>query len=250
MEAGRPAISVIIPTFNAARTLRRAIDSVLSQRLVDLELLVIDGGSSDDTARIAAEYGTRLRWQSSPDAGIYDAMNRGMQRSAGVWLYFMGADDVLAGHDVLHRLMSAATAETELLCGVVHNHGARHPLVPDVVVCKFGRGLYWRNTLHQQGTLYRKELFAEMKFDAALKVLGDYDFHLRLLARGCRHRFVNTVVAVCEASGTSKDFRRALYAEELRIKRRQLPWAIYLANIPWVWMKYVVKSAITQRGNA
>ncbi len=247
MEARRPAISVVIPTFNAARTLRRALDSVLVQRGVDCEVLVIDGASTDGTARIASEYGTKIRWQSAPDAGIYDAMNRGIRLAAGTWLYFMGADDVLADDEALCRMMAAADPQTEMLCGVVRNHGSRHRLVPEVVVCSFGRGLYWRNTLHQQGTFYRKELFAEMNFDTTLKVLGDYDFHLRLLARGCRYRFVNTVVAVCEARGTSKDFRRALYAEELRIKRRRLPWPVYIVNIPWVWIKYLMKRGLPER---
>lgn len=78
-------ISVITATYNSAQTLRDTIESVLRQNCADIEHIVVDGASKDETVSIIKEYeqryqdmGAQLRWISEPDKGIYDAMNKGI----------------------------------------------------------------------------------------------------------------------------------------------------------------------------
>ncbi len=88
-----PRFSVIIPAYNAAATLARAIDSVLAQSYPAHEIIVIDDGSSDGTSEIAARYGDKVRYQRQDNAGVSAARNRGAEMAIGDWLAFLDADD-------------------------------------------------------------------------------------------------------------------------------------------------------------
>ncbi len=89
-----PSFSVIIPAFNAAGTLSRAIDSVLAQHGVRAEILVVDDASSDETAAVAARYGNRIRYlRQFHNQGVAAARNRGAAEACGEWLAFLDADD-------------------------------------------------------------------------------------------------------------------------------------------------------------
>lgn len=88
-----PAISVIIPAYNAASFLRNAIGSVLRQTLPALEILVVDDGSRDETGPIAASYGAPVRCLHRENGGLSATRNTGIQAAQGEWLAFLDADD-------------------------------------------------------------------------------------------------------------------------------------------------------------
>src|SRR5262245_18365078 len=93
-----PLISVIMPSYNSAETIRATLGSLDKQQFRDFELVVMDGGSFDSTIRIVellASVDERVRLFSEKDKGIYDAMNKGIQAASGTWLYFLGSDDRL-----------------------------------------------------------------------------------------------------------------------------------------------------------
>jgi hypothetical protein len=104
-----------------------------------------------------------------------------------------------------------------------------------------GRALYLRNTLHQQSAFYRKSLFEKEQFDASLKVLADYDFHLLLFKEKAAYHAVDIMVAECEASGLSKQFNRSLYLEEFRLKRKRLGLLTSLLLTPFIFAKFIIK---------
>src|SRR3954471_12753159 len=107
-----PLISVISPTFNSGEKIAATVGSVLSQRQGLYELLVIDGGSTDDTLAYLRAQGPALRYLSEPDEGIYDAMNKGIRLASGEFLYFLGAGDRL-----LPGVLEAIAAEITKLRG-------------------------------------------------------------------------------------------------------------------------------------
>ena len=94
MDAG-PLVSIITPSYNQGRFLRRTIDSVLRQDYPHLEYLVIDGGSTDDSVAILQSYGRRFLWISEKDRGQSDAINKGLARARGDLLAYLNSDDVL-----------------------------------------------------------------------------------------------------------------------------------------------------------
>src|SRR5262245_14685301 len=101
-SGGPLRFSVVMPSLNHGRFIRTAIDSVLSQDYPALELLVMDGGSSDDTVHILKSYGNRLTYVSQKDRGQSDAINRGLQRSQGDIVCWLNSDDFLMPGAVRH----------------------------------------------------------------------------------------------------------------------------------------------------
>ena len=112
-------ISLITACYNSAETIGTAIESVLSQKGVDVEYIVVDGGSKDGTVDIIKEYADKtlnfqlltpnftFRWLSESDKGMYDAINKGIKMATGDIIGILNADDVLATDDTLARIAAA-----------------------------------------------------------------------------------------------------------------------------------------------
>lgn len=238
----RPLFSVIIPCFNAEETVEQALLSVTGQTFRDFEIIVVDGLSTDNTPNILKKYETQFTaLVSEKDHGVYDAMNKGIALSKGKLIYLLGADDRFHSPDVLKETASFMQPEDELLYGNVTNNDVRHPLVPKLHRSKWSRALYLRNTLHQQGCFYRRELLEENPFDAQYRILADYDLHLKLYDRNIRARHLPFIIADCRAQGLSKRFIYALYTEEMDIKRNRFNRFGYVLSYAWVHIKYLVK---------
>lgn len=88
-----PTFSVIIPVYNGSRTLARAIESVLAQSYPAGEVIIVDDGSSDSTARVVERFGRRVIYLHQPNSGVSAARNAGAKRASGEWLAFLDADD-------------------------------------------------------------------------------------------------------------------------------------------------------------
>jgi glycosyltransferase involved in cell wall biosynthesis len=88
-----PSVSVVIPTYNRQLFLRKAIESVLSQKFSDFELIVVDDGSTDDTAEMVRGYGGQIRYIYQANAGPSSARNSGIAEARGRWLAFLDSDD-------------------------------------------------------------------------------------------------------------------------------------------------------------
>jgi len=237
-----PRISVIIPTFNSANTLASALQSVFAQAHLTLEVIIIDGGSTDATLNIIQQQREHIAHAlSEKDAGIYDAINKGLQLAKGDWIFILGSDDVLDHPEVFAEMLAAASPAEQLIFGRVIYIGSKQSLVPQQHVSSLSRKLWLKNTLHQQSVLYRRDLFDHFRFNTSYRVLADYDFHLHLLHLGVVGTYVPISVARCAAQGLSKRFRRSLYLEELTIKRQRLSFVLWLFNIPWVIGKFLLK---------
>ncbi len=88
-----PRFSVIVPVFNGARTIGRALDSILAQTHPAHEVIVVDDGSADDTRSVVESYGSRVRYLRQANQGVSVARNRGVAAATGDWLAFLDADD-------------------------------------------------------------------------------------------------------------------------------------------------------------
>jgi glycosyltransferase involved in cell wall biosynthesis len=102
-------ISAIIPTYNRAGLVSRAVDSVLAQTYPAAELLVIDDGSTDETRAVLSEYGSQIRYIFQENAGLAGAVDTGVQNASSEWVAFLGSDDVWTP-DFLERLVAAVEA--------------------------------------------------------------------------------------------------------------------------------------------
>ncbi|MEQ3657272.1 MAG: glycosyltransferase family 2 protein [Dokdonia sp.] len=120
-----PLFSIIIPTYNAAATLATALESVAQQSFRDVEVLVQDGGSLDNTLEIAHSFQDQLPGliiKSEADTGIYDAMNKAVIAATGTYIYFLGSDDHLYDAHTLATIAKAIQqAPVDVMYGDVHS---------------------------------------------------------------------------------------------------------------------------------
>ena len=100
-------VSIITVSFNSAKTIADTIESVLSQDFPEIEYIIIDGNSSDDTVKIIRQYENRIsKWISEKDQGMYDAMNKGIAMATGDVIGILNSDDVYMNTHVISNLMA------------------------------------------------------------------------------------------------------------------------------------------------
>ena len=104
-------VSVITVSFNSAKTLGDTMKSVLGQTFTDIEYIVVDGLSTDDTVELIRQYESlfegRLKWTTEKDSGIYDAMNKGIQMATGDVIGILNSDDYFTSNDVIEKMIGA-----------------------------------------------------------------------------------------------------------------------------------------------
>jgi glycosyltransferase involved in cell wall biosynthesis len=187
-----PRVSVIIPSYNAAAHLRRAVDSVLAQTWHSLELLVVDDGSTDDTRAALHAYGDRLRLLSQANGGPAAARNHGLREAAGEYVAFLDADDWWEAGKLAEQVALLDARPEVGFCStatrVVDAAGAAVAAWP----CQPQAGplpdsLFMNGSVvsgSTSGVVARRALVLEVGgFDAALRGFEDPDLWIRLAAR-------------------------------------------------------------------
>lgn len=194
-----PLISVITVVYNAQSTLDKTIQSVLCQEESLFEYWIIDGGSTDGSIELIQKYASRLAgWISEPDNGIYEAMNKGVDRAQGKWLYFLGADDMLEPN-VLNQVSSYLIDRYNIVYGdVIFNNGRRVPSF-------FSPRILLQNTVHHQGAFYEKSLFTNFRYNTQLRILADYELNLKIYCKRLPTRKMPFVIACCVEGGASSE---------------------------------------------
>jgi glycosyltransferase involved in cell wall biosynthesis len=222
-----PILSVIVVCKNPGRRLPAALASVWEQRHVQPELIVIDGGSTDGTVVWLESQRARLATLiSEPDRGVYDAMNKGVTHAHGEWVYFLGADDRLAGDMVLSEVVNwMKKTEAGVVVGeAAFDDGRLYKLHSQVNAIA-------RNFVHHQGAFYRRTLFEENGgFDPALAVQADYEFNVRLWKGRVRFKPIPLRIAACGIGGLSDGGGWRVYREEIAVRHRYFPLA---RALPW-----------------
>jgi glycosyltransferase involved in cell wall biosynthesis len=181
-------VSVVIPAYNAARFIGGAIESALSQTISDLEVIVVNDGSTDDTAEAVERYlsDRRVRCISQQNRGLPGARNAGAENSRGEYLAFLDADDFLAPNalEVMTRKFEE-TGAAWLNVGVLKIEGERRtyrcPRIPqgDLLIAILEGDFITRSPFYP-----RKEFFEIGMYDQEIRMREDWDINIRMVAAG------------------------------------------------------------------
>lgn len=223
-------VSVILPTFNRAQLIGRAIESVLTQDHREIELIIVDDGSSDGTAAVIDDARTRdprIRYIRQENAGAPTARNRGVAQARGEWIAFQDSDDVW-NQGFLSAVLPLADENRVVFTShsIVFRSGAVETVPPERVTSP-DRVLRRTNVVSTQTTLLPTRLAKRHPFDTALARFQDWDLWLTLLESGVEfiHAPVDGVTLYRQSDSISEGAhsdRKASLRAILRKHRRAL----------------------------
>ena len=233
-------ITVITVAYNAAPVLERTLQSVLGQQGVNLEYLVLDGGSTDGTTDLLRRYDNQLSgWTSEPDRGIYDAMNKGLHRATGDVVAFLNADDVYAHDQVLAQVIAefadpaVGAAYGDLVYVDAQNRVTRHwqgqPFSPNF----FARG---HAPAHPAFFARRDLLLKTGGFRTELALAADYELMFRALnTPDFISRYFPEVLVRMRAGGASNNGWRSVLQG---LREMTSAWTLNGKNAPLtLWLR-------------
>jgi len=209
----KPLISIITVVFNGEKALKSTIEAVFSMPNKNLEYIIIDGGSNDNSLNIIKNCENKIDyWLSEKDNGIYDAMNKGARVANGSYLLFANADDILqpsSGEEILEAM--------KLSFDVI-----------SMPVRFIETGYVWKSTkfikkyrmpFPHPGLIVKKSIFSKLNgFDTRYKYSADYDFILKLLNKKPNIYFGNSVLSNFQLGGASSN--NAALIENIKIRYR------------------------------
>lgn len=251
-------ISIVTINYNNAEGLRRTLRSVAAQTYSNIEHIVIDGGSNDGSVDIIKEYVNQcvtydVLWVSEKDKGIYDAMNKGVKKATGDYVWILNSGDAVAAPNVIERMVAVLDAdsqeprvesrEIDLLMGnIVRVRGNKKEYAPfpktvddrriddrltpqpiDVSMLTFYSG-----TVPQDAAFVKRELFEKYGyFDDKLKICADWKLYLNMIALGgVRPWYVDIDVVLFDMTGISNANNELRLAERKAYLKEVLPTSV------------------------
>jgi glycosyltransferase involved in cell wall biosynthesis len=219
-----PLISIITVVYNGAATLEQTMLSVINQTYKNIEYIIIDGGSTDGTIDIIKKYERHLAyWISEPDKGIYDAMNKGIDKATGDWIYFLGCDDIL--QNILHEIIPNFKNPNEIYYGNVYMTCRKI-----IYSGKFNPFKIAVKNICHQSIFYPKEVWSHYRYELTYKVYADYELNLHLFVdKRFSVQYVKIVVAKYKEGGfASKNTDDFMKKGRYIILKKKYPYNVYL----------------------
>ena len=245
-EAGWPMVTIVTPCFNAEGTIRETIESVLGQGYPNLQYIIVDGGSTDGTMDIVNEYKDRLaKVISEPDDGMYDAVQKGFQYTAGDVMGYLNADDTFEPGG-LWRVAKLFRDRPKMMVAyhedTINTKGWRTPNAHQPKGIHFYDLLYGKHILFQDGVWWRPEAYKRVHgMDSRLKYAGDYDLWLRMSMHYRFHRAPGHVSCFRKQAGQLSENMEQYWQEVAQSKQRlrdSIGWPQIVRRFPrWIRCK-------------
>lgn len=231
-----PLVSIVTVNRNMADGLARTIESVAQQDFTSFEYIVIDGASTDKSVEVIRRNSDSIdRWESAPDHGIYDAMNKGVSLTRGEWVLFLNGGDTFANNDVLSAIMAVAKPGDDILYGAAR---VRYATGAKRIATAFEpNNLPYGMICSHQALFSRRELLTAYPFSVG-KIRSDYEFLVRCCAEGRVFHRVPIIVAEIDAGGLSDRRRMAALCETAALLYRGGllgPWATVRLGFMFGW---------------
>ena len=235
-------------TYNCDDVIERAIKSIMTQTYTDYEVVIVDGNSKDDTLKIVTKYAAlnkKINYYSSPDNGIYDALNKGVKIARGKYILVMGSDDELINNEILERVADELDNDVDFFSAPVMSVLREYRLMT-----LFSN----RNAviLPHQGVFVKRKILLNRPFDTSLRVSADSDFIIYCLKNDSFHKkFVDYPVMYYSLGGESSLNKDVLVDWKIicgkyNIERSHVPF--FKQNNPSIIRRWVKK--ILQRSGA
>ena len=247
MNCTHPIFSIITVTYNAGKVLEDTILSVISQTYRNVEYIIVDGASKDNTLEIIGKYSKYIsKMVSEPDKGLYDAMNKGIGMATGDYLCFLNAGDKFHDKETLQQI--AETLKNKDLPDVIYGETA--------IVDEAGNFLHmrrlstpehlnWRSfkqgmLVCHQAFLAKRELTLKHPYDMHYRFSADFDWCIRIMKEAkCLHNTRLTLVDYLNEGMTTRNHKASL-KERFRIMAKHYGWVSTILHHCWFVIRLIL----------
>ncbi|MBQ8780989.1 MAG: glycosyltransferase [Oscillospiraceae bacterium] len=219
--------SIITVTYNAEATIKKTLDSIIMQDFDDYEVVIIDGASSDTTLEIINEYSksiTNYKVLSEKDNGIYDAMNKGISRTTGEYIYFLNAGDFFINENVLSNV-------AKYICDYERKYGKKKYIFhgdmfragkvvtyPDTF--KEWKWIYLEHAYFSHQAIFaNKNTFNKVPFNTKLKICADRDWLIRTMRDDGKYVHMKGLIIANYAEGGMSSGYKSQQKDSLTISK-------------------------------
>lgn len=189
-------ITVVTVSFNAVSCIEETILSVINQTYLNLQYIIVDGGSTDGTVDIIKKYADKISyWISEPDKGIYDAMNKGIDMAKGEWINFMNSGDTFYANDTIESIFLQQHTE-DIIYGdvqlsfewgkIIKRARNINEIIHGMIFC-------------HQSSFVKIDIMRANKFNLEYKIAADYHFFLKMYEQRKKYKYVGFPISVFEA---------------------------------------------------
>lgn len=229
-------LSIVTINYNNAEGLRKTLASIAVQTYRDIEHIIIDAASTDESVDVIREYAGKsnypVLWSSEPDGGVYAGMNKGIRKAIGDYILILNSGDLLASNDVVARMMDDLKKNDcpELLYGNsvdvmdgkrLSKHG------PNI---EYSLKTLYNSTYPHISTFFKRELFSKERYglyDENLKIVSDWKWYLRAIGLGnVKPIYVDIDVALFDVTGISSTHKDLDKKERRQVLEEVIPPAI------------------------
>lgn len=242
-----PRISVIIPSYNQGHFIKETLDSIITQDYPNIEIIVIDGGSTDGTVKILEEYDSFLYyWISEKDKGQSNALNKGIEIATGDFIAWQNSDDIfLPG--ALNALVNKAKMGFDVVYSSILGIDAIGRVINRIYYVPFSPVLlkYYSIAFTNQAALYRADFLKVLKIDESLHYAMDFDLEFRLYKAGASFGFVKGFWGAIRFHADAKtvnEFYGKTKIEENSVRGKN---GIFLKEGQSVWQKFPMQWLFT-----
>lgn len=208
-ESDKPLITVVTVVYNGGQNLEETILSVICQKYENIEYIIIDGGSIDETVEIIKKYEDQIDyWISEKDHGLYDAMNKGLSLASGEWINFMNCGDSFYDNETIGKIFSCHLPEGVIYGDVMFSFdGSNAVYVEAKKLYHFWKGMQF---VHQASFVSSK-LMRKFPFDTSYRLIADYNSLYQIYLSKAAFTYINVAICNFQAGGLSDNNPKSIY---------------------------------------
>ena len=212
-----PKISIITVVYNDAKNIEKCIRNTLLQTYKNLELVVVDGGSTDGTVDIIKHYEKYVTWISEKDRGLYDAMNKGTKMATGEWVLFRNCGDFFFDENVVANVFDHFEDNGESFI-LGNERYYRHWGYKDMRPCILKQSYFQSMPVCHPATFVRRSIQLKYPFNIQYRNSADYDFFIKTFMNGATYIYYDKLFSIFDANvGASTDHYDRSLKENIQI---------------------------------
>ena len=189
-QQNKPLITVVTVVFNGAKFLDDTIQSVINQTYSNIEYIIIDGCSTDNSLEIIEQYKNKIIWISEHDKGIYDAMNKGVALASGEWINFMNAGDSFYSLSTIADVLVGNKYDEDVLFGNVH---IRYPEFSRIKSAGNPKNL-WRGMQFCHQSVFVRTVIQRQNLFNVSSLSADFQFYYNIQESNANFRHIDSFI--------------------------------------------------------